>query len=459
MRLSSVLASAVASLLLVVGVGNQTGRLSAGVVAGGVLAIDPNAVFFGTELRPYSAVMLSAVLATWAAMVWLDGDPDRRSLGGARYRLGMLFWICVAALLHPTSLGVLAWLVPLTLLAGWVRGRLNLWRADAVAALVVVLTLGLLAMSSLPDSWAKRGQWKAFGQATDPMQLWYGSWSWVPIVIAPLALGIVLLTLDRLRVARGGGEQDSGYPSFVGLIPMLVGVVATAGFFLASYAGVVPLWHRRYFVAALPLLAWSAGVASTFVLPKRGRRVIEAMIVCFVLGFLGWSQKGFWAIDASGRWPVQSRGEPWREAVAYVKSKHGPGEAIWIDTGLIEANFFFSPMTEAPAVEPDWEYLSFPVRGPYRLDEVMVVSAWEHVSWLQSHAETLGEETQAVWFIGRRSLAAADRLFGYLADQSGVEVVEKHRLGQLVVVKGRVAGDRGPSRLVFKVKTAPRSRP
>ena len=435
MRLSSVLTSALAATLLVIGVGNQTKRLSAGLIAGGILAIDPNAVFFGTELRPYSAVMLCAVIATWTAMFWLDGDLEGRSLGGARYRLMMLFWICVAALLHPTSLGVLFWLVPLTFLTARCRNRLKLWRADAVAGLVVGATLGLLAMSSLPDSWARRGQWRVFGQATDLWQL-YGSWSWLPIVMVPTALGVLWLSLSWVLAGRQAGVDERR--SCVGLLPLLVGVLATCGFFFASYWDWVPLWHRRYFVAALPLLAWSAGVASTFALPRTAfGRVTAAGCVVLVLGFLAWHQ-GTAVTIAAGRWPVQYRGEPWREAISMINERRAPSDAVWVDSGLIEANFLRFPIEQAPTVEPDWEYLSFPVRGPYRLENTIVVSAVEDGSWLRQHASTLGAETDAIWFLGRTSTAAADRLFGFLRQSANVQVVQKKQMGNLMVVKGVV---------------------
>ena len=287
MRLSSVIASTLAAVLLVVGVTLQTRRVAAGVIAGGILALDPNAIFFGCELRPYSAVMLCAVLATWATMTWLDGDVLGRSVRGARWRLAALFWICVAALLHPTSLGVLFWMVPLASALAWYRGRLTLWRADGIAGMVVLTTLGLLAASSLPQSWQHREQWKAFGQVTRPVALWY-AWSWVPIAFIPLACGMVnwLIVLS----ARKTSER-----SWAGLLPMLVGVTGTCVFFVASYCEIVPLWHRRYFVTALPLLAWSAGVASTFALPQSrlanrlsGSTAVGVLLsLCWFSGHLG----------------------------------------------------------------------------------------------------------------------------------------------------------------------------
>ncbi|MEL6105673.1 MAG: hypothetical protein AAFU85_06545 [Planctomycetota bacterium] len=420
MRMSSVLATALASGLLVLGVASQTRRLSAGVIAGGILALDPNAIFFGTELRPYALVMVCSVLATSASMMWLSEDLTGRSLGGARYRLAMLFWICVAALIHPTSLGVLFWLLPLSVLVAWYRGRLTLWRADWVAVLVVVATLGLLAMSSLPNSWAKREQWKAFGQATDWRQV-FVAWDWIPIIAVPLGVSALGLLFFALRPKTEDGERDS----IVGLVPLLAGILGTVVFFAASYFDIVPLWKRRYFIAALPLLAWSAGVAGTLFTPRRGWVPAGLVIVLgFHLTYLTKIQKQ--------PWPRQRRSEPWREVVSMVDRQ--AGELVWVDTGLIEASFFYEPVDERPLIEPDWEYLAFPVRGSYRLDNVTVVAAGEHPSWLEFHARSVSDDVGGIWFVGRTSPAAADRLFGFLGQRLSMQVVEAKQIGVLVLV-------------------------
>ena len=244
MRLSSVILVTLTAVLLVIGVSLQTRRIFAGMISGGIVALDSNAVFFGCELRPYAAVMLCAVLATWAMMTWLDGgngggESQPWSLRGARWRLAALFFICVAALLHPTSLGVLFWLVPLAIVAAWFRGRLTLWRADGIAVVVVVATLGLLAASSLPNSWEHRQQWKAFGHVTQITPLWY-AWSWVPIVFVPIAIGIVGGLENKLT-------RKSESESLVGILPLLAGAIGTISFFCASYFDLVPLWPPPLF--------------------------------------------------------------------------------------------------------------------------------------------------------------------------------------------------------------------
>ncbi|QEF96670.1 hypothetical protein Mal15_06980 [Stieleria maiorica] len=449
MRLSSVLASVLASVLLVVGVARRTGNVSAGVVAGGMLAIDPNGVFFGCELRAYAFVMLYAVLAVWSMMAWLGASPERRdhgatmgrrhgserSHGGARWRLAMLFWICVAALVHPTSLGVLALLVPFAVLVAWNRQRLRLWRADLIAVVIVSATLAALVMSSLPESWERRGLWKAFGQATTWWQLWY-AWSWGPIVMLPVGAAVVTFMasrlVDALRPFRKVQDEDGpAQVDWIGMIPGSVGVIGTALFFCASYFEWVPLWHRRYFVAALPLMAWTAGESSAICVAAVGgmlrrwsgqrsgvnrimTRAIGIAVAALLVGHMLWYQ-GTLQTLAAGRWPVQWRGEHWRGAVAEIREEIRDGDVVWLDSQLIEASFLRQPISSSGTIsERQWEYLAFPLRGPYTLDPVVVVGAYEHESWIRHHLENLPRPGARVWLISRSGVRPTERFIDRL---------------------------------------------
>ena len=60
LRLSSVLATASACVVLTIGTARWSNSLIAGITSGLILAIESNAIFFGTELRPYAlAIFLS----------------------------------------------------------------------------------------------------------------------------------------------------------------------------------------------------------------------------------------------------------------------------------------------------------------------------------------------------------------------------------------------------------------
>ncbi|MCO8125413.1 glycosyltransferase family 39 protein [Stieleria sp. TO1_6] len=460
MRLSSVLISALTAGVLVVAVARQTGRVAGGWIAGGIFAVDPNAIFFGCELRPYALVMLCAVLATWSLSIWI-GTPCGQGLSsgglwhsfaGARWRLAMLFWICVAALVHPTSLGVLWLWVPLGLVIAWKRNRLTLWRADAVAAVLVAATLVSLALSSLPSSWAHRDQWRAFGQATTWWQLWY-AWDWVPIVLMPLAAALLLGLLGWI-VGRQGRNAAAAEPIdraiqadvVVWAAPAIVALLGTLVFFVASYFQWVPLWHRRYYVAALPLLAWSSGalVAGGINSLQRGwagriwnawgPSLVGGLVAIALIGFQLWYQ-GTLATLSAGQMPLHLRGERWREAVQLVRAERNPADPVWLDSGLIEADFFHRPVGETDPIQPEqWDYLAFPLRGPYPLDNVLVVSSGEADSWMQQHLATLPPSATTVWLVTRSGQQSVQRYLSRLDQQRPVQASVR-QAGRIAVLK------------------------
>ena len=404
LRMSSVLASSLAAAVLSFGVNDQTRRLPAGLIAGGILALDPNAVFFGTELRPYGLILLFAVLATWAFTRSLDertgfGRADCKPNSGPRWRLLLIVCVCIAALVHPTSVGVLGWFLPATWIVLGLRRALPLTRWDVGAALVVATAVWLLGQSSLSESWARRDQWRAFALAKDFGQLSL-AWHWIPLVAFPLAIGLVGCVFARIvKVTNRQHASSWNHNLFVNAIPLLVGVLGTLAFFLASYWEYVPLWHRRYYLAALPLIAWSAGHLATLV-PARERwaKWMSVPIVVGILSFLIWYQ-GTWDALRTGTIPRQSRGESWREAVEFVQSKRSSTSLVWIDTGLIESQVFQSAYsTDADPV--DQAYLTFPLRGPYRIDKPRAVSVIEHPTWTSKHRETIGDEEE-LWLLTR----------------------------------------------------------
>src|SRR6056297_2163722 len=80
LRLSSVLAMAAASGILVVTVARQHASLLAGLLAGLFLAVDANALFFGTELRPYAWVVLGTTVAAglFASLLRKAQEPSKQ---------------------------------------------------------------------------------------------------------------------------------------------------------------------------------------------------------------------------------------------------------------------------------------------------------------------------------------------------------------------------------------------
>ncbi len=77
----------------------------------------------------------------------------------------------------------------------------------------------------------------------------------------------------------------------------------------------------------------------------------------------------------AGRTRLAIRGEDWRGAIAWVKKQKGRNESVWLDSGLIEARIFAQPYhADLAPSQLQWQYFTFPVRGPYALPGTVVAS-------------------------------------------------------------------------------------
>lgn len=443
MRLSSVIANAFAALVLLVGVAKSSRSLVGGTVAALMLACDRNAIFFGGELRSYAVIMLASAVSVFAFMrsigrmdLLLDADGGAGNEQGphddevdraTRWRLILLFSVCVGALIHPTSLGTLGLLFPTVFVLSIRTGRFRLGAGDVTGVIVGLVTLGLLAMSSLPHSWQRRDLWRAFGRATDLSQWWF-AWDWWSLLIFP-AIVVAMISAACLLIDWSRGLNQEIHDErigpvggcvrgrlWMGSVPGAIGTLATAIFFAASYLDWVPLWHRRYFIAALPLLAWTTGEFAghcqqalrqiTLRWGGKGSGIVRrhgtglVVLLIFVGGLL--FHQGVLSTIVAGRFPMQLRGEAWRQAVQRVNSQRDHGDHVWLDSGLIEASVLSAPPDRWPQeYDRIWEYLQFPVRGPYRIDGVKLVSPNADSAWLKRLVDGLPTGQSRVWLVTR----------------------------------------------------------
>ena len=149
LRLSSVLPVAFACGLLTFSVCRWSRSCIAGAVAGLVLAVENNSLFFGTELRPYAGVILFSAVAT-DCFLRLWSTRCRNDAQGTW--LLLIASLTCAALFQPTSLGVLIWL-PCFLCLRWAIIHLALvFLAFALAWLSIPLLSSCLLITFLPSS-------------------------------------------------------------------------------------------------------------------------------------------------------------------------------------------------------------------------------------------------------------------------------------------------------------------
>src|SRR6056297_1294288 len=124
LRMTSVLAITAATAVTIGGVLRWTNSRTAAVAAGLVMVLESNSLFFGTELRPYAAVILFSSVAVACFVRLLS---DRSSVDTAadqvrdrRWWIGLILAVLAAAMVQPTSVGVLVWL-PAAVVAGGLR--------------------------------------------------------------------------------------------------------------------------------------------------------------------------------------------------------------------------------------------------------------------------------------------------------------------------------------------------
>ncbi len=379
LRMSSVILSSLACGVVAAGVARHSRSLVGGLAAGGILAIEPNAIFFGTELRVFAAVMLLAAISLWS---WVE----QQRTGAGQAAAILFFAVILAAIIQPMSLGVLGWLcisrTNITRVGGWLR-RPPPGQRPAVAVLlaVLIIAVGLLLFwwlvgGVMTTAWRHRGQWAAFASAHSPWQIWT-MWRWNVLLLIPAGLATAFAIADRLR-----GRSSCWCPAGGWLQPALLAVWVTTFFWLLSASGIVAVFHRRYLIAMLPILVWSGASAIGEVCCRlrhevwiRRRLVDETprqahpslrftqplmlLILCVlaVLVVLRWK-------DGPGR----LRGEDWRAAVAAVATRADNDAPILLSPGLIETRRLLASGDPAQIA-----YLAFPLSGPYPLSPVLVI--------------------------------------------------------------------------------------
>jgi len=369
LRLSSVLAVAASCSLLTLGVARWSGSVIAGVTAGTVLAIEINSIFFGTELRPFALVILfsSIAIVCFARLASLSSRHlDRRSW------VGMVVAILIAAVCQPTSLGVLI-LLPIALGSLWLwRDRRQLFRFTLSDGLLLLSTAAVgfaLWSMTLHESWGERQTWASFASATSIWQVWR-AWDWTLLWCVPIALMIPTFWIGR--------SDDVTRLSTATLLLASIALIGTLGYWIVSWNHWLPLWHRRYFIAALPILAFVAGGSvATTVKSAKTYQLAPLIAICLVFGLI-YRQNMHRSLL---RYPVAlvSRGEDWRGAIAWVRREARSNDQIYLESGLIESRQWLTGIhreidgrvLQRLGTKEQLHYLCYPTSGPYSLNQTV----------------------------------------------------------------------------------------
>ena len=370
LRLNSVLLVAGACGVLCFGITNWTKSLLAGLVSGLVLASENNSIFFGTELRPFALVMFFSSIS---AVLFL------RLLASQTRHENSFRWCCLlitilfSTVCQPTCLGVLCWL-PACLCVVWFSRNpqqfLRINGSDVVMISLILITSMLLWQMTLRQSWNEKSMWGSFATARNWQQLWY-IWNWVWLLLIPSIPVSMTLLVDGIRK-----RQISGKPILLGLgFLMAFTFLITGLYWCASRLDFVPVWHRRYFIAVLPLFACFAGGCVGFLQNRMDRSrtsvIMNVVFTCLIITGLGIDQG---LLNKLRFYPVAlaQRGEDWREAKLWLEKHTQPESLILLDSGLIEGQSWITPELFEKGNENRLEYLCFPFRGLYNLNRPLV---------------------------------------------------------------------------------------
>ena len=430
LRMTSVLATSGASAMLLVGVSRHWNSHIAGVASGLVLALETNAIFFGTELRPYAWVILASTIATLAFLnhcaahptelrYQLSGDPARRS------------WIILAVasltavILHPTAAGVLAWCFIALTIKRFMRGRSTKgsglfvglrWRVPWTEGLLGLATLILgwaLWSLTVRHTWQIRSDWATFAHAPS-LKHAIGIWSWTWLEGIPMLVVLGGACVSKWRkpvVLLGAVSTEDGRRQFPlsGVLWLAsICVISTFTFWVFSRLDLVHLWHRRYLVAMLPMFAVLVGAATGWLEDVKGKTPCfgsfsGCLIAAMLLGGLTWSQ-GVMPVLFQRPSELAYRGEDWRGAISELnrrtKQRHEKNPRLYVDQGLVEL-----PKSNDP-------YFYFVVQGPYRIASdlsALAIDSRQLSKMIHSKA-TKERAGKRIMILLRRSSAAVDRL-------------------------------------------------
>lgn len=344
LRLLSLLCGIALPAALYVVVMRWSASAPAALLAAALAAVDPLAIFYAQEARPYAAVQLLALGHVYL-FSRLVQQPTVALRGG---------WIATAALLfylHYTAALVLVAEVACYLLL-WAVQHPQL-KHGVWAFLGDLLLVGLLclpATNQLREIAARRENWAAF---VHPQPLW----SLLTLFPGGLAAPFILVELLLgLRSQRQAGCRVTLLPAAVVLsllfMPLVVAWITTA-------AGTAHLFFPRYLIASSTAAYILAAMCVDLAPQRAGRWIVALGLVAAAIFTSGIIDQ----LRYDGRVHAQ-RKENWRGAIAHLNSALSQQRLpVLVRSGLIEADAL-----RTSADENLRNYCLYPVTALYPLD-------------------------------------------------------------------------------------------
>jgi mannosyltransferase len=301
---------------VVYGLGLRTVGRVAGVVAAAIVTLDPFAIFYGTEARPYGALACLGALSTLCLLEALDTN---------RRRWWAAYGLTVVGVAYTHYMGIFVLLVQV-LWAFWVH-------RDRVAELVIVHALVVIAYVPWISSYVLQQQHSgdeatrvaalsppSFARFTDidvrlvlghpffPLSEIPGR---VPVAIALAVIAVALAVAARRAWRARDRARLSSRPLLIGLLA----VASPVGVGLVSLRPHMSFLLMRNYAASLP----AAALIIAWLLTRLPRRAAAAAVAA-ILGVLV-----IGAAQASQ--PVHRRSD-YRDAAAWVEEHARPGDPV-----------------------------------------------------------------------------------------------------------------------------------
>ncbi len=322
------------------------------LLAAWLVVIDPRAIFYAQEARPYALLMLTAVAHFGLLLRTLEQNDWRaRSL-----------WVITGALLvhlnYTGSLILLAEFMALLLLAVTearsascptrvaseqpVQFCLSCW-IDLVALIVLLLP----AIPGILDVATRRENWNSFVKAQPPLEM-LRMFPWTPAII-------LLIVLNSWRPVIS--QRNLVLLSCWLLVP--IGVAWTT-----TQLDVAALFHQRYLIAVLPASLLAAALCVRFGINVATQSAFVGIVLALAVANGGLVQNVM-----NGRRLIPDRREDWRGAIlalnTQLETRQQVDIPVLVRSGLIEADAL--PQNSDSLFR---EYCLCPVRGMYRLQMV-----------------------------------------------------------------------------------------
>jgi mannosyltransferase len=423
LRLPSLVAGALLPVALYFVTRRWTGSVWLGLLPAWLAAVGTQAIFFGTEARPYALVQLLAVLhvAVFAELV------DRPTAGRR------VLWVGGALLLfylHYTAILLVAAEFVYYVALGRVR-RQPLAYGWSLLVLdgVVVGLLALGASDNLRAIFGRRKNWDFVAQ----LPLWQAigllHWGWAALVVATAAAIGRLLAASQKRDSEGDVKVPDTSTSnrafetqMLALSWFLVPVLLA---WLTTMTDTARILFPRYLAAsgpaALVLVALAVQAA-----PWRSLRVVLGIGLALVALRMSYIPE---TILARGQL-ISSRRDDWRSAIAHFNAADGhERDLVLVRTWLIEADGLRTRRDPRLA-----DYCLYPVTSLYPLDapkERLIPLPRSNSGQLTSATQQQLRGEQRVWLI-----------LGGRADAS--EVIERQLLRSLEALtpnRGKAKGE------------------